>query len=88
MTCYNLPATSFATSSQHKLQRKLHRAALAVELDSTSCNDGRYLFRNNYKLEPPVKTGHKLFSRVKKKLVIARNFFMYYLLLHSKAADS
>ena len=44
VTRCDLPATFLATPLQHKLQRKLHRVTLAVELDSTSYNDCRDSF--------------------------------------------
>ena len=40
-TLCNLPASFLATPLQHKLQRKLQHATIAVGLDSTSCNDFR-----------------------------------------------
>ena len=41
VTRCNQPGTSLATPLQYKLQRKLHRLTLAVELSSTFCNDCR-----------------------------------------------
>ena len=41
VTCGNLPAIFLTTPLQHKSQRNLHCVKVAVELDSTSCNDCR-----------------------------------------------
>ena len=39
VTRCKLPATFLATPLQHKLKRKLHCGTLAMELNSTFCND-------------------------------------------------
>ena len=55
VTRYNLLATCLATPLPNELQRRLHRVTLAIELDSTSCNEFRDFFETIANCSPRLQ---------------------------------